>query len=68
MTAPGIIERPPEGTVIRGMERVRISCRKRISGSEKIRQTGEHHAFSYVARENVIIRVERTYYKGDRTP
>lgn len=68
MTAPGIMERPPEGTVIRGMERVRISCRKMIPGSERIGRTGEHHAFSYVARENVIIRVGRTYYKGDKTP
>lgn len=50
------------------MERVRISCRKRISGSERIGRTGEHHAFSYVAGENVIIRVERTYYKGDKAP
>lgn len=65
MNDPNVIERPADGTIIRGMERVRISCRKKISESEKIRQTKEHHAFSYVARENVIIKVEKSYYQGD---
>ena len=54
---PDAIDRPCVGTVITGMEHVRISCRKKIDGPHKIRQTGEHHAFLYSAKGNVIITV-----------
>lgn len=59
-----VIERPEPGTVIQGIERARISCRKKMGEPEKIRQTGEHHAFSYVAKENVIIKIEKAYYRS----
>lgn len=61
---PDAIDRPCVGTVITGMEHVRISCRKKIDGPHKIRQTGEHHAFLYSAKGNVIITVEKSYIRN----
>ncbi len=59
-----VIERPEPGTVITGIERARISCRKKIEKPEKIRQTSAHHAFSYVAKDNVIIVIEKAYFRN----
>lgn len=61
---PPVIERPEPGTVITGIERARISCRKKIGEPEKIRQTEAHHAYSYVAKENVIIKIEKAYFRS----
>ena len=65
MNEAPIIERPKPGTIIIGLERVRISCRKKIGEPEKIRQTEAHHAYSYVAKENVVIKVEKSYYRNN---
>lgn len=61
---PPVIERPEPGTIIKGIERARISCRKKIGEPEKIRQTEAHHAYSYVAKENVIIKIEKAYFRS----
>ena len=55
-----IIERPSQGTIIKGIDHARISCRK-YDGPNKVRETGTHHAFQFSMKGNVIIKIERCY-------
>ena len=63
MSESQVITRPMEGTRVEGVERATVSCRKSLSKPLKIRQTGEHHAFQYTLRGNVIFTVQRSYLR-----
>ena len=58
-----IIERPDVGTIIRGIDHARISCRK-YSGPNKVRQTQTHHAFECDMKGNVTGSIERVYTRN----
>ncbi len=58
-----IIERPDVGTIIRGIDHARISCRK-YSGPNKVRQTQTLHAFEFDMKGNVIVSIERIYTRN----
>lgn len=58
--------RPPPGTIIDGIDRARVSCRK-FSKEEKIRQTEEHHAFQIACKGNVVIKIEKCYIVSKNT-
>lgn len=57
--------RPAEGTRIEGIKRAIISCRKHEVG-RLVHQTESHRAQIIVAKENVIIDIQKTYIKNEK--